>query len=157
MLAPRLAAPGACGRGGTPSALVRLTALDLWGGAWCNNTPAAARWYHRLWQGARRRLLFCAAHLHPFAVAWLDGERAGRLRWTRACVQYGYLLLAATAIEGAPGPRSRRVLGVSATAGGWCPTGRWARRRARRGSRRAASPSCSPVMQRARHSSRSIP
>ncbi|WP_432510598.1 hypothetical protein [Kineococcus sp. SYSU DK001] len=93
-------------------------ALDLWGGAWCNNTPAAARWYHRPGQGPRQRLLFCAAHLHPFVLAWLDGAPAGRWRWRRAVAEYGYVLVSATAIEGVRDPRTRRVVGVLATAGG---------------------------------------
>ena len=118
VLAPRLSRPRARpGRGTAADVVLRLLALDLWGGAWCNNTPAAARWYHREGHGPRRRLLFCAAHLHPFVVAGLDGRRGGRSRWARAGVEYGYVLLAAVAVERVP-RRARRAAGVLATAGG---------------------------------------
>ena len=42
----------------------------------------------------------------------------GRRRWRRAVAEYGYLLVSATVIEGARDPRTRRVVGVLATAGG---------------------------------------
>ncbi|MGY1672793.1 hypothetical protein [Geodermatophilus sp. SYSU D00710] len=100
-------------------AVLGLLALDLWGGAWCNNTPAAARWYHRPGQGARQHIAFAAGHLHPAVLAWLDagpGTGRSRLRWAAAL--YGYLL-AATALLTATGDRrTRRALGLATTAGG---------------------------------------
>ncbi|WP_432487760.1 hypothetical protein [Kineococcus sp. SYSU DK018] len=98
--------------------VVRVLAADLWGGAWCNNTPAAVRWYHRPERGARQRLAFCAAHLHPFVLALLDGSHGGRsTHWRRAGAEYAYLVLAAVAVEGTPAA-VRPVVGVVATAGG---------------------------------------
>ncbi len=121
VLAPALA------HGGVPAAgpaVLRLLALDLWGGAWCNNTPAAARWYHRPGQGAREHLAFSAAHLHPVVLAWIDGAgldtgpRAARSRLRWAAALYGYLL-ASTAVLTATGDRrTRRALGLLTTAGG---------------------------------------
>ncbi|WP_136697191.1 hypothetical protein [Geodermatophilus dictyosporus] len=117
MLAPALGR----GRTGTAGAAVlRLLALDLWGGAWCNNTPAAARWYHRPGQGPRQHLAFAAAHLHPVVLAWLDpagpGDRGARLRWAAAL--HGYLLAATALLTATRDRRTRRVLGLAATAGG---------------------------------------
>lgn len=116
VLRPRLVRPRDR-HGPVGAAVVRVLASDLWGGAWCNNTPAAARWYHREGHGPRRRLLFCAAHLHPFVLAWLDREPGRRPRWGRAGVQYVYGLGAAAVVEHAA-PRSRRAIGLLATGGG---------------------------------------
>ncbi|WP_369055477.1 hypothetical protein [Kineococcus terrestris] len=129
LLAPRLAAPptappiapagpvGPSRTGRADVVVLRLLALDLWGGVWCNNTPSAVRWYHRPEHGAGRRLLFCALHLHPFVVALLDQRRDGRPRWGRACAEHAYVLLAAAAVEAAP-VRARRATGLLAAAGG---------------------------------------
>ncbi|WP_432546606.1 hypothetical protein [Kineococcus sp. SYSU DK004] len=122
LLAPRLAAPravpaGSSGTGRLDDVVLRLLALDLWGGVWCNNTPSAVRWYHRPGHGPGRRLLFCALHLHPFVVALLDERRDGRPRWRRACAEHAYVLLAAAVVEAAP-VRARRAAGLLATAGG---------------------------------------
>jgi hypothetical protein len=103
------------GRDGPAARLVlRLLALDLWGGAWCNATPAAARWYGRPGQGTRHLMVFAAGHLHPFVVAWLDH---GRGRWRWAAVQYGYLLVA-TALVARCGVRVRPALGLLTAAAG---------------------------------------
>ncbi|MGY1682698.1 hypothetical protein [Geodermatophilus sp. SYSU D01176] len=114
MLAPGLAhrpAPGAA------APVLRLLALDLWGGAWCNNTPAAARWYHREGQGAAQHLAFAAGHLHPVVLALLDdGPERSRLRWAAAL--YGYLLVATAALTAVRGRRARRALGLATTVGG---------------------------------------
>ncbi len=113
VLAPALAPPTARGR----AAVLRLLALDLWGGAWCNNTAAAARWYHRDGQGAAQHLVFSAGHVHPVVLAWLDGDaHRHRLRWALAL--YGYLLIATAVVCAAGDRRVRRALGVVTTVGG---------------------------------------
>ena len=95
--------------------VLRLLALDLWGGAWCNNTPAAARWYHREGQGTGQHLAFAAGHLHPVVLARLD-TGTGRLRWAAAL--YGYLVAATALLTAVGDRRSRRALGLAATVGG---------------------------------------
>jgi hypothetical protein len=113
VLAPALARPAAHGR----AAVLRLLAVDLWGGAWCNNTPAAARWYHRDGQGAAPHLVFSAGHVHPVVLAWLDGgAQRHRLRWALAL--YGYLLAATAVVTAAGDRRVRRTLGLATTVGG---------------------------------------
>ena len=116
LLAPALARRRDPGRRGVDPAL-RLLAADLWGGVWCNNTPAAARWYHRDGQGAAQHLSFSAGHVHPVVLAWLDGgTQSHRLRWALALYCY---LLAATAVVTAAGDRRvRRALGLVTTGGG---------------------------------------
>ncbi|WNV74485.1 hypothetical protein [Geodermatophilus sp. DSM 44513] len=116
VLAPLLARSHVRGRRGADPVL-RVLAVDLWGGAWCNNTPAAARWYHREGTGPAQHLAFSAGHLHPVVLAVLDGgPRRARLRWALAL--YGYLL-GATAVLTVPRDRRlRRVLGLATTAGG---------------------------------------
>ncbi|PVZ09349.1 hypothetical protein [Actinomycetospora cinnamomea] len=111
VLAPRLArGPSRPGPGAR--LVLRVLAADLWGGAWCNNTPAAARWYGQE-PRARHHLAFAAAHVHPFVVARLDAQP----RWDRALAQYAYLL-AATAVLGQVGRPAQRVLALLTTAGG---------------------------------------
>jgi hypothetical protein len=113
VLAPALVRPAARG----PAAVLRLLALDLWGGAWCNNTPAAARWYHRDGQGAAQHLVFSAGHVHPVVLAWLDGDvHRHRLRWALAL--YGYLLAATAVVSAARDRRVRRALSLVTTVGG---------------------------------------
>jgi hypothetical protein len=88
---------------------------DLWGGAWANNTRACARWYERPGQTDRDHLKFGAAHLHPWAYAWIDRDhRANPAVW--AAAHYGYLLAATVLIRAQP--RHRRLLGVLTCAGG---------------------------------------
>ncbi|SDB98913.1 hypothetical protein SAMN05660690_0078 [Geodermatophilus telluris] len=120
-LAGALLAPGlARGHGRRAAPVLRLLALDLWGGAWCNNTPSAARWYHRPGQGARQHLAFAAGHVHPAVLAWVDaggpGDRRARLRWAAAL--YAYLLAATALLTATRARRTRRVLGLATTAGG---------------------------------------
>ena len=97
-----------------------LLAVDLWGGAYVNNTRACARWYERPGQGAAAHYGFAALHVHPAAVAWLDTGAAGARRrvspaaWAGA--QYAYLMAATVVVR--RNPARRRVLGVALTAGG---------------------------------------
>ena len=96
--------------------VLRVLALDLWGGAWCNNTPAAARWYHRRGRGRAQHLVFAAAHVHPFIVAWLDrGDGRSRVVW--ALGQYGYLMVATAFLAGRD-RRTQRAAALALTAGG---------------------------------------
>ncbi|MDY7105123.1 MAG: hypothetical protein S0880_28385 [Actinomycetota bacterium] len=94
-----------------------LTALsfDLWGGAWANNTPACVRWYERPGQGPAEHLRFASIHVHPFAIAAIDG--GGARRWVWAATQYAYLM-ATTAVLVRTAGRRRRMLALAATAGG---------------------------------------
>ncbi|GAA1437947.1 hypothetical protein GCM10009616_40610 [Microlunatus lacustris] len=95
-----------------------LLAIDLWGGAWCNNTPTAARWYHREGRGRIQHLVFTAAHLHPFVVAWLDRRSPlHRSRLTWAISHYSYLQVA-TVLIASQRRRTQRVTAVAATLGG---------------------------------------
>lgn len=97
------------------SLILEAMAIDLWGGAWCNNTLAATRWYHRDGHGPSDRLRFARAHLHPFVLAWMDVEGGStRDRWLWACAVYGYLMAAVPFVE--RGNRERR--GLFATIGG---------------------------------------
>lgn len=90
-------------------------AVDLWGGAWANNTWACARWYEQSGQTDRDHLTFAAAHLHPLAYAWIDRHhRAKPTVW--AAAHYGYLVGATVVIRARP--RHRRLLGVLTTVGG---------------------------------------
>ncbi|MFB1293922.1 hypothetical protein ACAG24_000260 [Mycobacterium sp. pW049] len=99
------------------SVLLRLCALDLWGGAVANNTRACARWYERPGQTDSHHLQFAAMHLHPALLAWMDRRESGRVPpWVWATAQYGYLIAATVAIRRAA--RWRRPLGLVLTAGG---------------------------------------
>ncbi|MGE2836733.1 hypothetical protein [Mycobacterium sp. SMC-4] len=95
-------------------ALLAVSAVDLWGGAWANNTVACARWYERPGQTDADHLRFALVHLHPLVLAWVDG--AGRRGWLHAGVRYGYLLTATVLIRRFRA--HRRPLGWALTAGG---------------------------------------
>ncbi len=107
-------------RGGTDPGdewIAAVLALDLWGGAWANNTRACARWYERPGQGHAQHYRFAALHVHPALVAWLDrAERRRMPGWAWAGAHYAFLMAATVAIRRRP--RHRRVLGVTLTAGG---------------------------------------
>lgn len=63
-------------------------------------------------------MVFAAAHVHPFVVAWLSRKNPGRTTWWAwGGRHYGYLLLA-TMIVTHQGGGPRRGTGVLATAGG---------------------------------------
>jgi hypothetical protein len=94
-----------------------VLALDLWGGAWANNTRACARWYERPGQGDAEHYGFAALHVHPVLVVWLDRAEPRRVPgWAWAGAHYAYLVVATVAIRRLS--RHRRVLGVALTAGG---------------------------------------
>lgn len=100
---------------GRSSALIlRAMALDLWGGAWVNNTRTCAQWYERPGQTDADHLKFAALHLHPIALAVLDRRQPRRVRW--ALANYAYLVVATAAIRAFP--RRRRVLGLVLTLAG---------------------------------------
>ncbi|BBY16457.1 hypothetical protein [Mycolicibacterium litorale] len=109
-LAPRLAG----GRlGPAERAVLVVSAVDLWGGAWANNTVACARWYERPGQTDADHLRFAALHVHPLVLAWIDGGGPGRWRW--AAANYGYLLAATWVLRRAA---PRRPLGIVLTVAG---------------------------------------
>lgn len=114
--APYVRRPGR--RAGTwESLILRLFAIDLWGGAWVNNTKACARWYERPGQTDTNHLVFASLHLHPMVLAGLDrGESRRAPAWVWAGAHYGYLMASTLAIRRAP--RWRRPLGAALTAGG---------------------------------------
>ncbi|MGJ9373871.1 hypothetical protein [Nesterenkonia sp. CF4.4] len=92
-------------------------ALDLFGGAYVNNTRACVRWYERAGQGRREHLVFAACHLHPLIVGVTDqrvGARNNGVAW--GLVHYGYMLLATAVIRASPS--RRRDLGAMLTVGG---------------------------------------
>ncbi len=101
-----------------------VLALDLWGGAWADNTRACARWYERPGQGDAEHYGFAALHVHPVLVVWLDRAEPRRVPgWAWAGAHYAYLVAATVAIRRLS--RHRRVLGVALTAGG--PGALWSR------------------------------
>ena len=110
-LAPRLAEDRLDAAKGT---VLVVAAVDLWGGAWANNTVACARWYERPGQTDADHLRFAVAHVHPLVLAAIDG--GGRDRWRWALANYGYLLAATWVLRRAPA--WRRPLGVALTAAG---------------------------------------
>jgi hypothetical protein len=91
-----------------PAALV---AADLFGGVAANATDAAKRWWHRPGRTARQHLGFVAAHVQPFALAWL----LPGYDWTAAAVTYGLAFIAAVGIVAAP-DRLRRPAAFAAGA-----------------------------------------
>lgn len=99
------------------STALGLSALDLVGGAYVNNTRACARWYERAGQGTAAHLKFAALHVHPILVARLDhrmGKRQSAVSW--ACAHYTYMMLATIGLRAFPA--YRRSLGIGLTAGG---------------------------------------
>ncbi|MDN5858265.1 MAG: hypothetical protein L0H84_06545 [Pseudonocardia sp.] len=114
-------APGRGTRRGR--ALLRLAAIDLWGGAWVNNTPACVRWYERRGQGPREHLGFAALHvLHPALIGWLDsadGRRSRRSATTWTLGHYAWMLGSAAVITNTPA-RRRLTTAAAATAAGLC-------------------------------------
>jgi len=61
---------------GAQRGVVAVIAADLWGGVWCNATPAARRWYHRPGQGLRAQAAIAAAPRalrRPLALALYAG------------------------------------------------------------------------------------
>jgi hypothetical protein len=110
-LAPRLAGARL---GAVKDTLLVVSAVDLWGGAWANNTVACARWYERPGQTDADHIRFAIAHVHPLVLAWIDG--GGRRRWRWALANYGYLLAATWVLRRAGG--HRRAAGAATTLGG---------------------------------------
>jgi hypothetical protein len=97
--------------------LLRALAMDLWGGAWANNTEACARWYERPGQTDADHLEFAALHAHPVVLAWMDrAERRRFPTWVWATARYGFLMASTVAIRRLP--RRRRALGAALTAAG---------------------------------------
>lgn len=101
--------------------LARLTAIDLWGGAWVNNTPSCVRWYERPGQGVAEHVRFAALHLaHPALLSYADvtgGHRSvgSAARWTFA--HYAWMLVSSTAISMAP-RRGRLPMALAASVAG---------------------------------------
>ncbi|BBX17246.1 hypothetical protein CRI77_04660 [Mycolicibacterium duvalii] len=96
------------------TALLVVAAVDLWGGAWANNTAACARWYERPGQSDADHLRFAVVHVHPLVLAWVDG--ASRRGWVHSGLRYGYLLGATAVIRRLRA--HRRPLGWVLTAAG---------------------------------------
>lgn len=101
--------------------VIRLAAVDLWGGAWVNNTPSCVRWYERPGQGLGEHVGFAAVHLlHTAVIGATDAagghrDRGSALRWTLA--HYCWMLASAAGIAAAP-PRTRLPLAVAASLAG---------------------------------------
>jgi hypothetical protein len=92
-------------------------AMDLWGGAWANNTLACGRWYERLGQTNYNHYQFASIHLHPFLIAWLDRHTKRKLSWwVWAGIQYAYMFGATVLIR--RNPSIRRSAGLALTIGG---------------------------------------
>ncbi|MPV51235.1 MULTISPECIES: hypothetical protein [unclassified Pseudactinotalea] len=90
---------------------LRLAAVDLWGGAWVNNTRACVRWYERPGQGPGSHAAFAALHIaHAATIAGVDTATRSRsagsaLTWTLA--HFTFMLGASTLV--AFSPRRRRL------------------------------------------------
>lgn len=101
--------------------LMRLAAVDLWGGAWVNNTPSCVRWYERPGQGVGEHVGFAAVHLlHAGMIGYTDAavgnrSRGSALRWVLA--HYAWMLGSATVITAAP-RRARLPIALAATTTG---------------------------------------
>lgn len=96
--------------------VLAVTAADLWGGAWANNTRSCAQWYERPGQGAGRHLAFAATHVHPFVVGVIDRQvRGDRSAAVWAASTYTYLMAATSVIRALP--HRRRMIGLAATLG----------------------------------------
>lgn len=67
--------------------VLAVIAVDLWAGAWVNNSPSCVRWYERRGQGVTKHLSFAILHAaHPALIAVLDvnagsRSRSSALRW----------------------------------------------------------------------------
>jgi hypothetical protein len=74
--------------------VLAVLALDLWGGAWANNTLACARWYERPGQRNADHLRFAVLHIHPFVLALLDSGKDARAAaaWRGAAARYAFLI-----------------------------------------------------------------
>lgn len=101
--------------------LARVTAVDLWGGLWVNNTPSCVEWYERPGQGVVAHLRFASLHLlHVGAIGVVDtttGSRSVRstARWIAA--HYGWMLASVTVTVAAP--RAVRLpVAIAASAAG---------------------------------------
>ncbi len=86
-------------------AVAAAIGTDVGGGAWCNETPSAKRWYHR--PGTRRlgRVGFAALHLYPFLVEAVSGRR----QWRNAAISYSSLVASAALLELAPDEKRRSL------------------------------------------------
>lgn len=91
--------------------ILRLMALDLWGGAWANNTKACARWYERPGQSDTDHIAFASLHVHPVILAWMDRDEPRRVPgWVWAAAHYSYLMAATILIRrNAPPTTSART------------------------------------------------
>ncbi|ORX08543.1 hypothetical protein [Mycolicibacillus trivialis] len=112
---------GADRRARSRGLLLRLVAIDLWGGAWVNNTRSCVRWYERPGQGAREHIGFAALHVvHPAVIAVVDHNAGARdalsaVRW--ALGHYGWMTVSAAVITRAR-RRSRLPIAFAATVAG---------------------------------------
>lgn len=105
------------GAGVTSTAVTALSAFDLVGGAYVNNTRASVRWYERAGQGGGKHLRFAALHVHPVVFGLMDqaiGRRTHALAW--ALAHYGYMMASTVVVRAIPA--HRRSVGVALTAGG---------------------------------------
>lgn len=97
---------------------LRVLAIDLWGGAWVNNTRACVRWYERPGQGAKEHLGFASLHIaHPAVIAVLDvnggsRSRISAIRW--ASLHFSWMIGSAAVIAAAP-RRARLPIAASST------------------------------------------
>lgn len=80
------------------TAIAVLFAFDICGGVVVNATRAGRRWWHRPGLGPVQHLVFFAAHLHPFVVAWLWPDYS----WTQAAALYGSMLAFAVIVLWVP-------------------------------------------------------
>lgn len=118
VLAPARAARRSGQRAPWRAAAWSLLALDLWGGAYANNTRACARWYERPGQTDADHYRFAALHLHPFLVAAMDERPPGaQAWWVEGTALYGYLMGASWLARRARGS-ARRPVGLALTVSG---------------------------------------
>lgn len=101
--------------------VMRVAAVDLWGGTWVNNTPSCVRWYERPGQGPADHAGFAALHLlHAAVVGYADTATGSRdpgsaSRW--ALAHWGWMLVSTVGVAAAP-RRARLPLALGASAAG---------------------------------------
>jgi hypothetical protein len=93
--------------------LAVVFAFDIGGGVVVNATRSGRRWWHRDEVSRAGQLVFCAAHAHPFLIAWLWPG----FSFAQALALYGSMLVPAIVVLWTP-PYLKRPVALGLTAVG---------------------------------------